>query len=318
MNFKFTRLPTAALRRLDASLRITTAQGVENLSRSLQQDGLLNLPVLQEWTGGWRMISGFRRLAAVQQLGWEHLPVRLLSPDSAYTACVCCAIADNALQRPLNLIEVSRALNLLETAYPDSQMQMTLAANYGLPATPALMARVKPLMHLPNELQQAILDDRLALSMALELAGLPSSEALLLLKLFIDLQLGLNRQKEFLGLMRDIARREKISLTQVLSTDTLVRICEDPGLERPRKAEQARRYLKQRRYPQLSAAETRFKTHLSALQWGPQIQLQAPPGFESPRYRISLNFESLSELAAQLDTVQSDLQHPSLTAIMER
>lgn len=318
MNFKFTRLPLVTLRRLDASLRITTAQGTEDLSRSLQQDGLLNLPVLQEWAGGWRMISGFRRLAAVQQLGWEHLPVRLLPPDSADTVCVRCAIADNALQRPLNLIEVSRALNLLETAYPDPQMQMTLAAMYGLPARSALMARVKPLMHLPSELQQAILDDRLALSMALELAGLPSSEALMLMDLFTTLQLGLNRQKEFLSLMRDIARREKISLMQVLTADELTAVCRNPELERPRKAEQARWYLKKRRYPHLSAAQTRFKTHVSALQWGPQIQLQAPPGFESPCYRISLNFESLSELAAQLDTVQGDLQHPSLTAIMER
>ena len=40
------------------------------------------------------MISGFRRLAAVRQLGWEYLPVRCLAEDLDDMRCIRYAIPD--------------------------------------------------------------------------------------------------------------------------------------------------------------------------------------------------------------------------------
>lgn len=304
-----------ALEPLDERLRITTAGAFADLSRSLAQDGLINPPLLQRSAGTWLMISGFRRLAAARQLGWEHLPVRIVGEEVPWRACVGWAIADNALQRPLNIIEVSRALNLLNAAWPNPQERQRLAAAWHLPASPSQVARLLPLATLPPPFQEALLDGRLAPAMALELTALDLPEADRLLHFFSMLRLGLNRQKAFLSLLWDIARREGLTLLAVLKTDELIALYDDQDTERPRRVEQVYRYLRQRRYPHLTAAEARFQSCVKALQWGPEILLQASPAFENPNYTLTLTFSHLGQLASHLDTIRNDLQHPALIEV---
>ena len=130
---QYQTIPLSSINLQDDEFRITTREDVDELSTSIQQTGLISPPLLIETSSGHSIVSGFRRVSACLNLGWHEIIARILVPKPDHFDCLRIAIADNALQRPLNLIETSRALHKLSlllsqleqlaavTAAPDQQ-----------------------------------------------------------------------------------------------------------------------------------------------------------------------------------------------------
>ena len=76
-----------------------------------------------------------RRIKACRQLGWAKIDSRMLSASITHFECTQLAIADNSTQRPLNLIEISRALNLLAGCFNDDEQLVRAAKALNLPDT---------------------------------------------------------------------------------------------------------------------------------------------------------------------------------------
>ena len=127
----------------DLTFRITTRSEIQDLLGSINKIGLIQPPVLAANPTGYTIVCGFRRIAACRKLGWTRLTARILEKtvDPFSTAQV--AIADNALQRPLNLVETSRALQLLDKFESDSRQRRKAAEIMGLPISPSLTPAVK-------------------------------------------------------------------------------------------------------------------------------------------------------------------------------
>ena len=68
------------------------------------------------------------------------------------------------------------------------------------------------LVRLPLPIQEGILDDTLALSMAVELGAMDAADAVEFTRLFQLLKLSLNKQREMLTLVKEISRREDIRI----------------------------------------------------------------------------------------------------------
>ena len=200
----------------DTTYRITTCNQMEDLLDTIPSLGLLHPPVLIENTSGYAVVSGFRRIAACRQLGWKSVSARIHSADQDRFQIAQLAIADNSLQRPLNLIETSRALNLLMDTSPNRQQLEKAALALGLPVNPSMVMKVQQLCRLAIPIQEGILSDTISLSMALELGKVDAKDAEMLVALFNRLQLGLNKQRELLLLVSEIAKREDISIQQLI------------------------------------------------------------------------------------------------------
>ena len=108
---------------------------------------------LRQKAGGYQILAGFRRIDACRLLGRYDIRVRVLPADIDDSTCVRLAIADNSLQRPLNLIETARALNLLAGVAADETDLSRLAAGLALPGNPSLMRKIMSLTTLPAGLQ---------------------------------------------------------------------------------------------------------------------------------------------------------------------
>jgi ParB family chromosome partitioning protein len=314
---QYQTVPLARINLLKDDFRITTCEDVEDLLCSIEHIGLISPPLLIKQTAGYAILSGFRRVAACRKLGWSEIIARILEPEFNHLACLRLAIADNALQRPLNLIETSRALQKL-SVFSDSLKELSeTASSCGLPTNQLIINKIKNLCLLPPPIQNSILNDTISLTMANELAMHDPDIAVDFTRIFEQLKLSLNKQKEIITLIGEIAKREDISIRQVLAFDTFQQILTDEELDRGQKGRKIRSFLRQRRFPRIVKVEQNYYTHLKKLKLNPDIKLIPPKEFEGTTYTLNLNFSSLAHLKILQSTLDKIIQHPSFEKIVE-
>ena len=296
--------------------RITTRRAGDDFDSSLQRLGLLAAPLVLGGERGVTLLSGFRRVEACRRLGWEAIAARVLPARTPLYACALKAVAENSLQRPLNLIETSRSLSLLERHAPGGKIPPEDAAALGLPGHTGLTARLKTLCRMPAEVQEAVLEDAVSFAMACELGRMDEEAAVALARLFRELKTGLNKQREIVTLVAEIALREGSSPRAVLSDPELTALQSAGELDRNEKTRCIRRRLRQRRFPALLAAESSFQALRQRLKLGENLQLAPPRDFEGTRFTLTFSFERLEEvgrLRAKLDEL---MNHPDFKTLL--
>jgi ParB family chromosome partitioning protein len=317
MHFNEQSLSLESLHLRDTRYRITTSDAIDKLKNSIAALGVLDPPIVSQKAGGYQIVAGFRRIDACRLLGRYDIRARVLPTDIDDSTCVRLAIADNSLQRPLNLIETARALNLLAGVAADEMELSRQAAVLTLPDNPSLMRKIMSLTTLPAGLQNRLAAGEWAMAMALELKRLDSATAESLGRLFADLKLGLNRQRELLSLLTEIARREEMTVSELLTDPALRNLLSAPDLERSQKAGQLRSLLRRRRYPVMSAATARFQDLVRDLNLGPGVQLIPPGNFEGTTYTLAITFDRLDQLRDRSLQIEDLLRSQTLRAFLE-
>ena len=301
----------------DDTFRITTRTDINDLLASIQYDGLITPPLLIKKDSTFVIISGFRRIAACLKLDWIEITARVLKADTAALDCMRLAIAENALQRSLNLIETSRCLQKLSLFITNSKQLAESASSLGLPDNPMIIDKIKSLGILPQPIQRSILADTISLAMAKELESLEADCAIAFTRLFDQLKIGLNKQKEIVTLVKEIARREGLSMQEVMEDKQFIKIMTHPDLDRGQKSRKLRAYLRQRRYPRLAAAEKKFEIHRKNLDLGNDIKLIPPREFEATTYGLNLTFTNLEHLKSLQSRLAKIIQQPDFKIIIE-
>ena len=308
----------ATILRVDHTYRISTNEGIDSLLVSIPEVGLMHPPVLQERSGGYIIIAGFRRVAACRRLGWSEITARIVDRNTGELACAQLAIADNTFQRSLNLIEVSRSINLLTGFFKDMKGLTKTASKLRLPDNPSLISKIQRLRHLPSSVQQDILSGSITLSMALELGRLEPTIGIAFSTLFRSLKLSLNKQREIMTLVKEIARREDIPVNHLLVSAEFRDILEDKALGTAEKTGRIRAYLRQRRFPRIVEAKKIFEENVRELKLGEGTQLIPPRDFEGRTYGLKMQFKDIEELKTRRTGLDKIIQHPKLKTILKR
>jgi ParB family chromosome partitioning protein len=301
----------------DTTFRITTREDTNDIQTSIERIGLLQPPVLQPLPAGYRVVCGFRRLLVLRELARQRVTAVVLPHAADAFDCARRAIADNALQRTLNPIEQSRALKLLADHMPDGLGLEREAAALGLPSNPDLIAKLRELRRLDRSIQAGVLRGRISLAMALELGACPGATAARLVDLFETLRLGLNRQREVLLLLREVAAREDRSLEEILADAAVQPLLETETEGAPAAAGRLLDGLRRRRFPEITRKTGELEQKIAALDFDPGIRLSAPPDLESPLWRLTFSFQTAKELQRRLQNALEMSRDPRLKSILE-
>ncbi|OIN97120.1 MAG: hypothetical protein AUJ48_00490 [Deltaproteobacteria bacterium CG1_02_45_11] len=306
----------------DDTYRITTKTMIDDLVDSIKKVGLINPPILIEKTRSgtkpsFVIVGGFRRIKACQRLRGSTIKARILDSDTSKLECVKLAITDNALQRPLNLIEESRSISMLSAFITEHDRIDREASTLGLPDNPTIIKKITNICRLPWPIQNGILTNTISLAMALELGRLAQKAGVALADLFSDLRLSLSKQREIIIVAKEIALRERISILEVLEDNYLQQIVNSKEFDRTQKTRKIRSYLKQRRFPELSKAEKEFKNHVKELKLGSEAKLIPPHNFEGTTYTLSLYFKNKKELNNHLSILGKIIKNPVLEKILD-
>jgi ParB family chromosome partitioning protein len=298
----------------DLTYCITTESDIDDLTESINNVGLMNPPFLIENRDIFTIVCGFRRVESCRRLGWSHIRARILDSDTKRLECAKLAITDNAFQRPLNLIEKSRSINILSGLFKDASSLAKELSTVGLPENQSIINKIKNLSHLSNPIQNGILSNTISLSMAMELGRLTQGVGEDFVKLFGLLKLSLNKQREMITLINEIAHRDNISIQKVLQS--LQKTLNDENLDRKQKTNKIRVYLKQHRFPAITRAERAFEKHVNELKLGKGSKLIPPKNFEGGNYSLSLYFNSLDELKEHKATLDKIVHNSGIAAIL--
>jgi ParB family chromosome partitioning protein len=316
-NRRYRMISTAEIDTENPTFRITTASNIEDLLGSIQKIGLIQPPVLMANPSGYTIVCGFRRIAACCKLGFTRITALILEKSFDRFEAAQMSIADNALQRSLNLVETSRALNLLDDFAPDNQQRREAAEALGLPVNRSVAPTIKKICRLPLPIQESILKDTVNLSMALELSELDPAAAEGLTRLFDQLKVGLNKQRELLLLLKEIAEREGIAVLQLIAEKPLQEILKTAEMDRAVKRQKVRTYLRRRRFPAISQAETDYRKWVGQLKLGNHINLVPPENFEGNTFKLNLRFNNRRELAELNKKIEKIIKHPALGKILD-
>lgn len=315
MRFKIKTVPLSSIDSEDNTYRVTTRTILDDLINSINKVGLINPPLLIAKGSAFISVCGFCRIEACRYLGWAALEAKILGSDTSRLQCAKIAIADNAMQRQLNLIEKSKALSMLSSFYKDTASLSKAALQLGLPENPALIKKIKNICRLPLSIQNCILSNTVSLSMAAELGMLEEGAAILLANLFHEFKLSLNKQKEIITLIKEIAFRENISTMEALRKCNFPDILNREDIDRTQKTQKIRAYLKQRRFPEITRAKREFENNVKKLKLGKGIKLISPADFEGQTYMLNLRFNSIKELQERAVKLNNIVKNPILKDI---
>jgi len=311
MDFKNSQVPLSLIDLKDQTFRITTETGIDDILYSIKNVGLINSPILIKKKSKYTIICGFRRITVYQTLGLLNIKAKIPDTNANELDCIKCAITDNSFQRPLNLIEQSRALFMLSGFFKDITSLADAASSLGLPRNPSLIKKIINVYHLPSFIQNCVLSNSISLTIAVELGKFEKDAGITFAKIFNDLKLGLNKQRELITLINEISLRENIPVMKVIQENDFQKILQNDEIDRTKKTEKLRFYLKKRRYPSITRAEQKFEELVKKLKLGNNMKLIPPKNFEGNTFIIKLYFNNLKDLQAHSETLEEILQNPT-------
>lgn len=150
-------------------------RSLEELKESIARYGLLQPLVVRELSDGfYELIAGERRLRALKLLGWEKAPAFLHQREDERIEL---ALIENIQRENLTPIEEARAYLHLMDAFKLTQEELAERIKKSRP----YVANKIRLLHLPEEIQELLLEGKLTEGHARALLALRSREEMIVL-----------------------------------------------------------------------------------------------------------------------------------------
>ena len=305
----------------DLAFKVSSDKDNTALQRSVESLGLINPPLVQEKGGGMhRIISGFRRVAVCRALDMHRIQVRVVDPLTPDQECAMLAVAENAGQRELDLLETSRALALLGPGLPWKHRADMIAEALFLNEIPNQrhMEQVESLCTMPKDILDGVADSTIAFPVALKLHAMDQDQSLAFAGLFRRLALSLGKQREILTLVMEIAARDNLSCREVLESPETANILNDQEKDLNMQAREVRALLKQKRFPHITRAREAFEAEVQGLNLPKGVRLDPPPYFEGQVYELKFYFKNINDLIKYHNVIIEVSEKPGLRKILDR
>lgn len=142
---------------------------LEEMSRSIKQQGILQPLLVREDDNGYELIAGERRLRAAKKAGLKQVPVFVRTVTDADVLEM--SIVENVQREDLNPLEEAEAYHRLITEFGLTQDQAALRVGKSRSA----VANVLRLRQLPERIKADIMEGILSMGHARALLSAPSS-----------------------------------------------------------------------------------------------------------------------------------------------
>ncbi len=289
----------------DETYNLEQLINIKELESTIRKTGFV-APVLVEITqSGFRLLYGFARVNAMLKIGESTIPAVVLEQQLSFQKAFALALQDRMDKGPINPVEVSVIIQRLEAGGVDkNEIVKHFLPEMGYGRNPKVYELHKDLFKLEEPWRQMLNDDQLSLDMAAEIVSAEADVRNAFLEFIKVLRIGKNRQKEFWALVQDIARMENIAIATFLQEPEIQIIVADELLAPAQKSDRIKQLLWEKRYPQYSETENRFKEVLKSVKLPPELVIQHPPFFDGDRYSIMLNISSAEEFQQHLERLQ--------------
>lgn len=145
-------------------------EGIEALSNSIREIGLINPIVVRKSEQGYQLVAGTRRWHACKMLGWETIPAKVILTDTQAASML--QLAENFHRQDLNPIQQAHMINFMLEDLQFSTTEIARFCNH----TREWVSRQLTLLDLDQITQDAIEAGKISPSVALELKLIPDDK----------------------------------------------------------------------------------------------------------------------------------------------
>lgn len=314
-------IPISNLNIADDSFRITFAPRLDSLKRSIKAVGLIQpINVRHTPEGTYQIVTGYKRVLVMQELERQTIPAIVHEPaDLSPTQAFLWNLHDNAITRPLNVIEKGVALSKLSQFYSMSEEDLVKQFLPLLDEEPSykILHQLLSLVTLTEPLKNHVVMSDVALSSASRMAEFTPSTQQALLPVLAHIRPSANKLNELLALIREISARDGVTVEEVLARYQLLQVVADPNTAPTDKVRALRQTLRGLKLPQLSERQKQLASLINDLDLPESARLVADPYFESQKMKLEYQFSEPEELTHLIGKIQEAFNKQQWQQIFE-
>ncbi|MGZ3605749.1 MAG: ParB/RepB/Spo0J family partition protein, partial [Thermodesulfobacteriota bacterium] len=205
-------IPLEQIDSLDETFSINFKPDLQRLRSSIEGIGLIQPVLLKRKLKGYQIISGFRRISVMKELGKSEIESMLIEEKETnefrlFSLC----FHENLTTRGFNAVEKAIALDKLIGRF---QIESSVVIKNFLPPldlepNEKILNTYLSLARMEDEMKQYVLREEVSRFNIRRLSALSSDDRRAFLSLASPLKLGENRLREILTLLEEISRRNR-------------------------------------------------------------------------------------------------------------
>ena len=251
--------------------------------------------------GKYQILAGFRRAYAGRAIGLETIHANIYPVDSEHElSAFLLALYENLAHRVLNDVEKSLILTKLLRRFGCARDEVIrdYLPLLGLGPHEKVLDAYLSIFTFEEALKAYLAAHEVPMTVIELLSALAAEDRNAVFTLLATLKLGINKLKDFLGLLEEIALRDQQTIAAILAEPGIQAILRHDKYSGPQKADLLRQALRRRRYPRLTTLEVQYQEQLTGLRLPKTVQLTTDRFFEDDALTASFRFQTPEQLRA--------------------
>ncbi len=275
------------------------------LVNSISRIGILNQPVFifDQASGKFTVVCGFRRVLAAYLLDIKQLHVRVIK-NISYKDALLFNLYDNLGVRYFNHVEKAMVIARLANYFDELTIVDKYMEHLGLERSLKIFNLYKWIENsLDDKIKIFIAKNQVSIKLLSEVMKIDHGSQLKILDTVISLGMPKNFQLEFFFLTTDIARLNRLSISEVLSQKEVESILSSNDLNRPQKLKVFMEMLRSMRFPRIFYAKKKWESIQSKLGIKNWMKLEPSQSFEEDAYYLTVKFSDWEDLMSKLKEI---------------
>jgi hypothetical protein len=280
----------------------------ENLKKSIRELGITNPVSLMrvDKTENFRIICGHRRVLISKVLWLMDVPARVVEEQIDPATCLKINILDNIEHRKYSDIEKGVILNKVsQTGLSDKEIIEKFLPLINIQPSKKLLEEFLKSDQFSKNLQLLLHKNNIPVRIYSTLFKWENPDRDAFEKLIEPLQLGVNKWREILELIDELARREYFTPAEIIQDVAIHTILNNGEIPIHKKYESIIHVFKMRRFPTISEIQKKFYIALDKLEIDPRTKVRAAKYFENDEIKIELRFSHQKDLLAQVEKLSN-------------
>lgn len=300
------KIPISRIDLGDETFSVNFMPDLHRLRSSIEEIGLIQPVLLRRKRDGYQIVCGFRRISVLKEMGGSDILSIVLDEeekDDLRLFFLC--LHENLTSRGFNTIEKAIALDKLVHQFhvePVTVVKKYLPL-FDLEADDKILNTYLSLIPMEEEMKRYVLKEKVSRTNIRRISVFFPKDQAALLSLISPLKLGENRLREILTLVEEIAKRDQLTIREIVKRQEIQTVLSHRELTPSQRADRMKKTLMSLRYPQMYQLERTFERKKEELNLPPNVSLQHPPFFEGKGLKIEFQFETQKDYQSVISSL---------------
>ena len=302
------KIPLNQIDLSDETFSVNYLPDLQSLRSSIEEIGLIQPALLRKKSGRYQIVSGFRRISVLKELGKSEIESRVFEEEEMEEfQLFSLSLRENLTTRGFNTVEKAIALEkLIHRFRIDSDtVTKTFLPLFSLEPNEKILNTFLSLAGMENGMKEYVLKEEVSRSNIRKLANVTPDDRVAILSLLSPLKLGENRLREILTLLGEISRKNQCKAKEFVQRADIQVILSQQDFTPSQKTERIKKILMDLRYPTMHRLEEEFQKKRKDLNLPSRISLRHSPFFEGKEVRVEFQFETMEEYRSILKLLSS-------------